>query len=159
MTIDEQIAKFRRAVAELSATVEKLDFELFLHHPGTWSPRDIVAHLIGWNYAVVAGSEQLRRGELPFYDVDPGEGYRRVNAELVRRYSSTDRAVLLAELEVSAAALAGYLATLDAATWSRDSGVRHRGEALSILGTAGELIADYDHHRQQIDAWQRGEEG
>ncbi len=61
MTIDAQVAKFRRAVAELSAAVEKLDFELFLHHPGT--------------------------------------------------------------------------------------------------GTVGELMADYDHHRQQIGAWQRGEEG
>ncbi len=159
MTIDEQVAKFRRAVAELSATVEKLDTELFLHHPGTWSPRDIVAHLIGWNYAVVEGSEQLRRGELPFYDGDPGEDYSRVNAELVSRYSSTDRAVLRQELAVSAAALADYLAALDAATWSRDSGVRHRGEALSILGTVDELIADYDHHRHQIEAWQRGEEG
>ncbi len=28
-----------------------------------------------------------------------------------------------------------------------------------ILGTVGELIADYDHHRQQIEAWQLGEEG
>ena len=153
MTIDEQVAKFRQAVAELSAAVEELDSGLFLYHPDTWSPRDIVAHLIGWNYAIVEGSEQLRRVELPFYDIDPGENYSRVNAEFVRRYSCTDRAVIHEGLAVSAAALADYLAALDAATWSRDSGVRHRGEALSILGTVDELIADYDHHRQQIEAW------
>ncbi len=157
MKIDEQVEELRRAVTELSSVVEELNSELFLHPRETWSPRDIVAHLIGWNYAAVQGSEQLRRGELPFYDIDPGEDYSQVNALFVRRYPSTDRAQLRDQLAVSAAALADYLATLDAATWSGDSGVRHRGEALSILGTVEELIADYDHHRQQIEAWQRSE--
>ena len=121
-----------------------------------WSPRDIVAHLIGWNRYIIEGSRQIVRGELPFYDVDPGDDYARINADLVRRYPSQDRAALLAELRSSAGELKGFLATLDPGRWSRDYGVRHGGEVVTIRNTVKDLIEDYDHHRKQIDDWVRG---
>ena len=69
---EEQADRLRRGVQELAREVRALDQEAFLAPLGRWSVRDIVAHLVGWNEAIVIGCRQLMRGELPFYDVDPG---------------------------------------------------------------------------------------
>ena len=85
MTIDGQIARLDRSVEELAAAVASLDEKLFLERLNGWSSRDIVAHLVGWNRLIIEGSRQIMRGELPSYDVDPGENYSKVNAKLIPR--------------------------------------------------------------------------
>ena len=76
------------AVESFASEVESLDDERFLGPLGRWSARDIVAHLIGWNRYMVRGMEQILLGELPFYDVDPGEDFANVNRTHVRDYPS-----------------------------------------------------------------------
>ncbi len=71
MTIEMQIAKLGLSVEDFARCVASLNEELFLKKLDSWSPRDIVAHLIGWNYYIIEGSKQIKRGELPFYDIDP----------------------------------------------------------------------------------------
>ncbi len=153
MTIDAQISRLDDSVEELAAAVASLDEKSFLERLNGWSSRDIVAHLVGWNRIIIEGSRQITRGELPFYDVDPGENYSKVNAKLIRDYPSTDRHELLDELRTSARELAGFLETLDVDTWQRDFGVRHGASIVTIRNTIEELIDDYDHHRKQIEEW------
>ena len=153
MTIDGQIARLDRSVEELAGAVASLDEKLFLERLNGWSSRDIAAHLVGWNRLIIEGSRQIMRGELPSYDVDPGEDYSKVNAKLIREYPLTDRQKLLEELRTSARELGRFLKTLDADTWQRDFGVRHQDSIVTIRNTVEELIDDYDHHRQQIDEW------
>lgn len=152
-TIEDRIAGLDAAVEGLCQLVRRLPQERFLGRLGGWSPRDIVAHLVGWNRHVVLGSEQIQRGELPFYDVDPGEDYSKVNSQLIRDIATTDRAQLLDQLSASADELAEFLRTIDPADWKRDFGVRHQGAPVTIAGTVDELIADYAHHRRQIEEW------
>ena len=161
MTIEDQIAELGRKVDEFSMSVAALDEDLFLSKLNGWTPRDIVAHLVGWNSYIVLGAKQIVRGELPFYDIDPGLNYSTVNATLVREYDDTDRTVLLERLNESARELMAFLRTITPDVWKRDFGVRHQGENLSVLGSAGdvvtikstvdELVADYDHHRKQLE--------
>ena len=141
------------AVVEFSRCVESLSPDQLLAPLGKWTPRDIVAHLIGWNRYVVRGSRQLQRGELPFYDVDPGENFSKVNAALVKEYPSADRVELVAELRTSTDELCEFLEGLDEADWTRDFGVRHGDEVLTIGATVDELIRDYPHHGEQIETW------
>ncbi len=148
--IDAQIRRLHLGVRDLSASVEALSPEAFISALGNWSPRDIVAHLIGWNRYIVRGCRQLMQGETPFYDLDPGEDYSKVNAHLVAKYSATNRSELLAELEESAAELERFVRTVSVDDWQRDSGVRHLGEVLTVGGTVSELIDDYFHHIGQI---------
>ncbi len=155
MSIAQEIVRLEAAVDDLSRCVHSLDEEFFLARLAGWSPRDIVAHLVGWNRSVIRGCAQIQRGELPFYDVDPGEDYSKVNAELVASYPSADRSEMLAELRTSADELRIYLRSVDPGVWSRDFGVRHDGETVVIEGTIGELIDDYGHHRKQIEEWVR----
>ena len=111
----------------------------------------MVAHLIGWNRYIVRGGRQILCGELPFYDVDPGPNYSKVNAVLVREYADTDRSALLESLEASAGELMVFLRALDPSAWDRDFGVRHKGEMLTVKSTVDDLIADYHHHRVQLE--------
>ena len=149
--IEAQVAALESYLECFATCVRTLDSLDYLRPVGgRWTPRDIVAHLIGWNRAVIVGSGQLRVGELPFYDVDPGPDYSKVNAAFLREYPTTDREQLLSELEESAKELGNYLQGLDPDDWERDFGVRHGAERLTIRGAADELIADYEHHRRQI---------
>jgi hypothetical protein len=137
--------------------VASLNEELFLKRLDHWSPRDVVAHLIGWNRYIIEGSNQIRRGELPFYDIDPGEDYCKVNAVLVLEYPFTDRQKMLDELQVSAQELKQFIQSLDSNEWSRDYGVRHKGAVATIQITVDELIEDYDIHKERIKEWARRE--
>jgi len=153
--LSQQIKGLDQAVESFAASVLSLPEESFLSKLNGWSPRDIVAHLIGWNRHVVHGSEQIQRGDLPFYDMDPGENYSKVNEALVRQYDSTDRQALLEELRASARELQGFLESLDSEVWGRDFGVRHGGSRVTIRETIDELIEDYIHHSGQVEKFAR----
>ncbi len=161
MTVEDQIDKIKHRVEAFAVSVAALDEGLFLRNVNGWTPRDIVAHLIGWNRHIMMGAEQILRGELPFYDVDPGPDYSKVNAALVRECGDTNRSVLLERLAESAEELTAFLRAIPPDSWDRDFGVRHKGEDLTVESTADDLVtvkstvddlvADYDHHREQLE--------
>lgn len=148
--IETQITDLGQAVGSIRGAAEALSDDGFLGALGNWTPRDVVAHLIGWNRYCVRGAQQLLEGELPFYDVDPGEDYCNVNARLVAEYPSENRAELLAELERSSHELAEFLRSLSEEQWSGGTGVVHDGEELSIRQNVDWLVEDYHHHCGQI---------
>ena len=156
MSVEEQVDRFAHCVEAFVASVSELDERLFLSNVGGWTPRDIVAHLIGWNRHIVEGARQILRGELPFYDVDPGPNYSKVNAVLVRQYGDTVRSLLLDQLAESAEELKAFLRAVDPGEWDRDFGVRHGGEQLTVKSTVDDLITDYDHHRAQLEELRAG---
>jgi hypothetical protein len=153
MTIEIQVTKLGLRVDDFARCVASLDEELFLKKLNHWSPRDMVAHLVGWNRSIIEGSKQIKRRELPSYDIDPGENYSKVNAALIRQYSSRDKQELLDELQTSAGELKQFLLSLDPGEWAHDYGVRHRGAVITIQNTIDDLIADYAHHKEQIKEW------
>ena len=157
MKIETQIANFEQSIEDFVHCVASLKEESFLKRHNKWSPRDVVAHLIGWNRYIIEGSNQIRRGELPFYDIDPGEDYSKVNAVLVLEYASTDRQEMLDELRVSAQELKRFIGSLDSSEWSQDYGVRHKGAIITVQNTVDELIEDYDIHKERIEDWARRE--
>jgi hypothetical protein len=151
VTIEDQIDQLEHCTKTFAGSLAALDERLFLSKVSGWTVRDILAHLIGWNRHIVRGSQQILSGELPFYDVDPGPDYSTVNAALVREYGDVDRATLLASLAASTGELTEFLRAIDPGEWDRDFGVRHDGETLTVKGTVDDLIADYDHHRRQLE--------
>jgi hypothetical protein len=161
VTLKDQIDRLEHCVEAFAASVAALDENLFFKRVDGWTPRDIVAHLIGWNRHIMRGAKQILRGELPFYDVDPGSNYSKVNAALVHECGDTDRTVLLDRLAESARELNAFLRAIGPREWDRDFGVRHKGEDLTVDSTADDLvtvkstvddlIVDYDHHRRQLE--------
>jgi len=125
----------------------------FLKKINDWSPRDITAHLIGWNLYTIDGSKQMSRGETPSYFIDPGEDFSKVNAVLVKEHDLTDKAELIQQLETSAEKLKQFILSLDPTVWETDYGVIYKGEQITIRNSIDGLISDYDDHRQQIEDW------
>jgi len=161
MTIEDQMDQFEHCVQAFAASVAALDEHLFFRKVDGWTPRDILAHLIGWNRYIVEGSKQILRSELPFYNVDPGPNYSKINAALIREYDDKDRSVLLEKLAKSADELIAFLRAIAPEEWDRDFGIRHKGENLTVNYTSDDLvtvkntvddfISDYDHHRRQLE--------
>ncbi len=151
MNREEQIDQFERCIETFAGTVASLDERLIHQRVTSWTVRDIVAHLIGWNLYVVRGAKQILRGELPFYDIDPGPDYSKVNATLVRECTHVDCSVLLESLAASASELAAFLRMINPNEWDRDFGVRHKNKTITVKSTIDDLIADYDHHRGQLE--------
>ncbi len=153
MTIEEQVRKLESAVGEFTRRITSLPHELFLRKFTDWSPRDVLAHLIGWNRYTITGCEQLKRGEAPFYFIDPGRDFSNINAASVQQYSSEDRQQLLSELEASFLELHNFLLSITLNEWQADYGVRYRGSQVTIKNTIDVLISDYIHHREEIEKW------
>ena len=153
MNIADQIKELDRNVQALVSSVTPLNADQFLLKLKSWSSRDIVAHLIGWNRAIIRGSQQILKGELPYYDVDSGENYSKVNADFVRNYSSTDPQEMIKDLRGSADELSQFLKSLNEKDWSHDFGVKNKGLPITIQSSVNDLIEDYEHHTVQIENW------
>lgn len=62
---------------------------------GEWSARDIIAHLIGWDYANIEAVRAILNDRLPAFYAHHDHDWRSFNAELVRRYRIEDYDALL----------------------------------------------------------------
>jgi len=157
--IKEQAGRLSRSVREFAGCVAALPEASFLQKIDDWTPRDVTAHLIGWNLHTIKGCRQLREGKLPFYFIDPGDDFSKINARLIREYPSRNREELLARLDASAAELRNFLLAADPGEWENSFGVglTHQGEAITIRNSIEALITDYIIHRERIEAWAAGE--
>jgi hypothetical protein len=152
-SIKEQIKNYNHNIQEFVKCIESLPEHLFLGKIDDWTPRDITAHLIGWNFWTVTGCHQIKDGETPAYFIDPGDDFCNVNAVLVRRYNSRDKKELITQLKSSGEKLADFLTTLDPQDWDADSGVTWQGETVTIKNTIEALTNDFTNHRRQIEKW------
>jgi hypothetical protein len=147
----DQLKQFAKAYEDFVGVVVSLKPESFLASFGPWSPRDIVGHLIGWNYNIRRGCEQIRAGSAPSYHADGPNDYRTLNAEFIARYNSTDRGVLLAELGRGKDELASYVQALPDLDWDKDFGARHyRGGPATVARSIESLTRDYLDHAAEI---------
>lgn len=133
--------------------VRGLSPEKYLHSLGDWTPRDIAAHLLGWNRITVAGCADLREGVEPFYFYDGTNDYRKVNAKFLTQFPSRDRTQMMNDLSTTMAALVTYLKTIPDDEWEADTGLVHyRGDAATPARCVDSLIRDYRKHREEIRA-------
>jgi uncharacterized protein (TIGR03083 family) len=151
--VEDQLSELERSIDGFVEPLKALGDDRFREPLGRWTLRDVVAHLIGWNRYTVRGCRELQEGRLPFYDLDPGENYARINAVLVREVSADTKIDLLRDLRSSSSELADYLRRLAPEDWERDYGVRHLGKTVTVRNSVDELIEDYQHHRRQIVEW------
>ena len=138
---ETEFAAFKRALAGLDEAQMR---EVWL---GTWSARDIVAHISGWHREMAPALERMQKGERPipegvsYDDVDAWNGRF---AEARRGAATAD---ILKELDASHAAF------LQAA-----AGVP---EERYVAGKTAHKIVDfnsrhhYQEHRAQIEEWRK----
>jgi hypothetical protein len=147
----EQLENLNLNYAAFVQTVKDLSPEGFVKSLGDWTPRDIVAHLIGWNRITLVGCAELCEGVEPFYFFDGTNDYRKVNAKFLERFNSTDREGMVRQMADTFDALVSYLETVNENEWELDTGVIHyRGGAATVARCVDSLVRDYQKHREEI---------
>ena len=62
---EEQLAKLRANIEFFVASASAIPADAFLRVVTEWSPRDVVAHLIGWNVYTLDGCRDIQQGKAP----------------------------------------------------------------------------------------------
>jgi len=100
--LKEQADNLISSVKQFTSIISQLPEPLFLKKMDGWAPRDVTAHLIGWNIYSIKGGKMIMQGETPPFWIDTGEDFRKVNEVLKKEHNSTDRVELIQKLEASA---------------------------------------------------------
>jgi len=153
MNPKEVIQEFEDAVESYKAMIEDLPDDLFLQPINGWTPRDVTAHLIGWNQYTIEGCQQIIHGQRPEYFEDADNDYSNLNAKSVKMYASENKINLLAELTDSFRDLQAYLTSLTYQNWIKDYGVRYNGWVITVHNTVLAVHQDYQSHQSEIEAW------
>jgi hypothetical protein len=144
----------RMAYDDFVACVSSLGEEAFLAPMGDWAPRDVVAHLVGWNRFMIQACDSILAGEPPVYYADAANNYAGINAALVGHYASRSKAALLEDLASSMGELSAYVAGLPPAALTTTRGViHHSGESATVAKVFRSLAGDYQEHVREIRAW------
>lgn len=151
MSSQEVTSSLRNAYQDFTEVILSLSNEQFLSSMNGWSPRDVVAHLIGWNKLMIEASLSLLAGKPPAYYADTPNDYSNINAGFTAKYSSQSKQELLAELKSSMEGFETFALTLPEGELTEDHGVRHySGDPATVSRIVASLAGDYQVHTRQI---------
>jgi hypothetical protein len=138
----------RRKILDVAYTLppEKQD-QVFL---GVWSVKDLLAHLIGWDYTNIEATKSILAGEVPEFYSHRDRDWQTYNASLVDRYKKDDFTELLYAVEASQRALMGFLGTVPAEEFHKDKGIRFKRYKVTIARLLQAEAEDEEEHYRQI---------
>jgi hypothetical protein len=142
------LTQARRKILHVAYTLppEKRD-EVFL---GVWSAKELLAHLVGWDYTNIEATKAILSGELPQFYSHHDRDWASYNAFLVERHKTEDYAELLHSVEASHRALVDLLATVPADEFEKDRGVRYKRYKVTIARLLQAEAEDEEEHYRQI---------
>ncbi len=148
------LAAARQAVLTAASTVPSgCEDEAFLD---AWSVRDLLAHLIGWDYANRQAAEAVQAGRQPdFYSLIDRD-WHTYNSRLVSEYKRGNLSDLIAVARLTHQELLAYLEKLPAEAFRHDYGVRFRGYRVTIERLLRSELGDEHEHARQIENWLQG---
>jgi hypothetical protein len=138
----------RRRILETAADLGPgVRDEVFL---GTWSARDLLAHLVGWDYTNLRAIDEVLDGQLPSFYEAHDRDWRTYNAILVKRYKDPDYRNLIRHARRSHAALIKRLRQTPAPEIRKDRGIRARGWKVTIERLLQAELSDERTHLEQL---------
>jgi hypothetical protein len=154
--MSKQNATFQltQAYQHFSNLIDSLTNEQFVSRMNGWAPRDVVAHLIGWNRLMIEAASSILAGNPPSYYDDAPNDYSNINASFTAKYSSQWKQELLTELQSSMAKLVQFIDSLPSEELTANHGVMHHsGDAATIAEIIDALAGDYQDHSREIEDW------
>ena len=134
-------------VAEASRLSAEQQEQIFL---GTWSVKDLLAHLIGWDHANLDAARSILNGRLPSFYEYRDHDWQTYNAVLVKEYGQDSFGNLLAAMKDSQDKLTEFMHTIPPEYFDEDFGVRFQGRKVTIQRLLEADIEDVQTHLQQI---------
>ncbi len=120
---------------------------------GFWTIKDLLAHLIGWDYTNLEASKSILAGELPAFYSSSDRDWASYNAQLVARYKIEDLQELIASTEGSHLKLISFLKGIPASDFFEDEGVRIMRYKVTIERLMQVEKQDEEKHLAQIEAF------
>jgi hypothetical protein len=145
-----ELVEARRKILDTAVALppEKQD-QVFL---GVWSVKDLLAHLVGWDYTNLAAVQEILAGQLPSFYAHHDRDWRTFNAGLVAKYKR-EVADLISLVQDSHQRLVDFLRTVPAEEFGQDKGLRFRGYRVTIARLLQAEASDEEVHYKQIQAW------
>jgi hypothetical protein len=148
------LQRLHSAYHDFVACILSVPEAMFLTSMNGWSPRDVVAHLTGWNRLMIQSGRSILAGEPPAYYADAANDFSNINAAFVASYTVRGKKEALRQLESAMKEFESYIAGLSASEMSSDCGVRHHsGQPATVEKLIGSLAGDYALHANQIRGW------
>lgn len=117
---------------------------------GTWSVKDLLAHLAGWDYTNIQAARDVMAGQIPFFYAEQDHDWRRYNARLVEKHRQENFDDLLAAVAQSHQELIRFFQALPEDELNRDRGIRAKGWKVTIARLLLAETKDEEAHYQQI---------
>ena len=119
-----------RILAKASKLSSDYEDEVFL---GTWSIKDLLAHLAGWDVTNLEAARDILKGELPGFYAHHDHDWSSYNAQLVEQYKRDDFQELMAKVRETHKELIQFLESLPASEIYKDRGIRIRGYKVILV--------------------------
>ena len=117
---------------------------------GTWSVKDLLAHLAGWDFTNIDAIKSVLAGKLPSFYEYRDRDWQTYNAMLVGKYKRNSFRELLATVKRSQKELIEFLQPIPPEYFGKDFDVRFRGYKVTIQRLLEADIKDGQVHYQQI---------
>ncbi len=145
------LAEVRRQMLDVASSLPPdAQNDTFL---GTWSVKELLAHLIGWDFANLEAMKDILADRLPhfyaYYDAD----WRAFNALLVAKHRIDDFAGMLSCVADSHRQLIAFLQTIPATAFTRDRGLSFKGWKVTMARLLQAEVDDERTHYAQIKAF------
>jgi len=138
----------RQSILDVAASLSPAQQgQIFL---GIWCAKDLLAHLVGWDFANIQAVQSVLAGKLPDFYAHHDPHWRTFNARLVAQHRQEDFAALLSSVRDSLQKLVDVLKQVPAHEFSRDMGVRFKGYKVTIARLIEAQASDEWKHHQQI---------
>jgi len=138
----------RRILDAASSLSPAQQDEIFL---GVWSVKDLLAHLVGWDFANLEAAKAILAGRLPNFYSYHDRDWKTYNARLVAEYKRDHFTDLLLSVEDSHQSLIDFLKTIPGEEFDRDRGVRSKGYKVTIARLLQVEIEDEKTHLTQFE--------
>lgn len=122
---------------------------------GSWSARELLAHLAGWDITNLEAAQSVMDGKLPGFYEYVDKDWQTYNAVLVERYGRETFVDQILLAQQTHQQLMDYLAALPAVELWKDRGVRARGWKVTIGRLLEAELGDEEVHLHQIREFAR----
>lgn len=138
----------RERILALAATLKPDQHdEIYL---GTWSSREMLAHLAGWLETNVQAASEILAGNLPGYYEYADKDWASYNALLVDEYAREDFEELLLLFREAHNRFLGIVEGIPAPDLWMDRGIRARGRKVTIGRLLEAELQDEEEHYIQL---------
>ena len=138
----------RKILVAASALLPDQQDTVFL---GEWSAKDLLAHLIGWDFANREAAEAILAGRLPGFYAYHDRDWRTYNARLVAEHRREDFVELLDAIRGSHGQLMEYLQAIPDDEFVKDRGLRYKGWRVTVASILRAEASDEEEHCRQLE--------